>query len=229
MSWSTFQEPVRSNQPMPAEHDSEILETDQRHVVYVVDDDLDIRSSLHTQLTTIDIRVECYSAAETFFTAYSEHADVAQCLLLDLRLPGTSGLELLQSLEGFGARMPTIILTGHADVSSAVESMRAGAFDILQKPVPREILFECVRAALAADAANVANRRQLEEFAARIELLSPREHEVMELLVQALNTKQIAARLDVGFQTAAKHRANVLRKLGVKNEVELVLMTLSAE
>ncbi|MBX3414310.1 MAG: response regulator transcription factor [Pirellulales bacterium] len=190
--------------------------------VFVVEDDEDMRQSLERLLGSEGLRVESYAGPQAYLDAF----DPARpgCLLLDLRLPGMSGLEMIERLHGFEPRPPFIVITGHGDVPTAVHAMHDGALDFLEKPVSRQSLLERVHEALATDAqarARHAARRQVED---RLNRLTPREREVLDLMLTGTSTKSIAERLKISTKTVEIHRANVRQKMGVSSVAQLVLM-----
>lgn len=197
-------------------------------IVYVVDDDRLTRRSLELMLSSRDLRVSGMASATDFLSAYDDDGRAPRCLVLDVSMPEMSGIELLTHLSDTSAIIPVILVTGHAEVPLAVQAMRKGAFDFLEKPISRDLLLQRVDAALACDARRRADRGRNAEFRSNLQSLSRRQREVFELLVSAKNIKQIAAELNIGVQTAAKHRAAVLKKLDVKNEVELVQLNSAA-
>jgi two-component system, LuxR family, response regulator FixJ len=190
--------------------------------VYVIDDEEAIRKFVQTAFTTPTCDVKCFPSADHFLNEYDDSGETPRCLILDVRLPGMGGLELHRILVESGSLLPVILLTGAADVPSAVESIQRGAVDFLQKPVSRKALFEIVERGLAIDSERRIARREQRAFQNKLGLLSRREREVFELLKDCKTNKQIAAILEVGFPTAAKHRSNVFKKLNVANEFEFM-------
>lgn len=190
--------------------------------VFVVEDDDDMRQSLERLLGSEGLRVESFAAPQ----AYLDTFDPARpgCLLLDLRLPGMSGLEMIARLHGIEPRPPFIVITGHGDVPTAVHAMHDGALDFLEKPISRHSLLERVHEALATDAQSRARhtaRRQVDD---RLRRLTPREHEVLDLMLTGTSTKLIAEQLKISAKTVEIHRANVRQKMGVSSVAQLVLM-----
>lgn len=187
--------------------------------VFVVDDDKEFRQSVRLLLATVRIRAEMFASAREFLDAF--HPDRPGCLLADVRMPGMSGLELQKWLVDQQIAIPLILITAHAEVPMAVEAMKSGAVDFLQKPYSPQQLLERIQQALEQD----ADRRQQEtthhDVSQRLSTLSPREHEVMDLLLEGKNAKEIANRLDLSTKTVDFHRRNLLEKMGVENVVEL--------
>lgn len=189
------------------------------NVVHVVDDDESLRAALQRQLSAAGYQVRVYASAGEFLLA--PPIDTPGCLLLDLAMPGPSGLDLQSALERHGVRLPVIFLTGHGDVATGVKAMKAGAVDFLTKPVERNTLLTAISQALRADAAQRASRNAAAEMRARFAELTPREREVFELVVAGQLNKQIAAQLGIGERTVKAQRAQVMAKLGAANAAEL--------
>lgn len=194
-------------------------------MVYVVDDDEAMRDSLRWLLESAGYRVSSYPSAERFLTAY--RPDHAACLVLDVRMPGWSGLELQQELNRRGAPLPIIFVTGHGDVPMAVAAVKSGAFHFLEKPFKDERLLELIEQASNLGAPET-EREQRRCAAARLATLTQREREVMDLVVQGRKNKQIADELAISVKTVEAHRARAMEKMDVSCVAELVRATLSA-
>jgi FixJ family two-component response regulator len=188
-------------------------------VIHIVDDDEPLRAALQRQVMAAGYRVLTYASAGEFLLAPPREG--AGCLLLDLAMPGPSGLDLQEALGRHGIGLPVIFLTGHGDLTAGVRAMKLGAVDFLTKPVERETLLDAIRRALEADAARRASRGADAELRARFAQLTPREREVLELVVAGLLNKQIASRLGIGERTVKAQRAQVMAKLGAANAAEL--------
>ncbi len=188
-------------------------------VVHLVDDDDSLRSALHRLLTAAGHRVKAYASAGEFLL--EPPADGPGCLLLDLRMPGPSGLELQEALERHGIRLPVIFLTGYGDLSTGVRAMKAGAVDFLTKPVQREPLLAAIERALEADAAGRAIRSASANLQTRFAQLTARERDVFDLVVAGKLNKQIAEELGIAERTVKAQRAQVMAKLGAANAAEL--------
>lgn len=188
--------------------------------VFVVDDDPAICESLAGLLESRGLRVRTYPSAETFLAAYDPRQP--GCIVLDVRMRGMSGLELQATLARDGDGPPVIILTGHGDIPMAVRAAKAGAVDFLEKPVNDEVLLQRIHLALEQERRTRSDRRQDHEVAARLADLTPREREVMDLIVAGLSNKQVATHLAITEKTVEVHRRRVLQKMGAHNAVDLV-------
>jgi FixJ family two-component response regulator len=192
--------------------------------VFVVDDDQPVRDGLKLLLRSVGHRVEAYASAQDFLDAYTD--DRAGCLVLDVRMPGMSGLELQEKLNERRSILPIIFITGHGDVPMAVETLQAGAMDFLQKPFRDQELLERIARALEKDAVNRRELRELNEIARRFSELTPRERAVMELVVTGKANKVIAGDLDISQRTVEIHRARVMEKTQAGSLAHLIRMVL---
>ncbi len=195
--------------------------------VIVVDDDEAVRSSLRLLMKSVGLAVETYGSAGDFLAAYN--AAVPGCLVLDVRMPGMSGLELQEQLNLKGAIIPVIFVTGHGDVPMAVEAMQHGAFDFLQKPFRDQDLLDRIQRAMATDRENRAQLTQKDQIRARLESLTPREREVLQLMTRGRPNKLMAADLGLSQRTIEIHRARVMEKMQAASLAQLVRMTLELE
>jgi two-component system response regulator FixJ len=188
--------------------------------VILVDDDQSVRESLQWLIESVDLRVVTYGSAAEFIESFDPLAP--GCLVLDVRMPGISGLELQENLAAHRCGLPVIIITGHADVPMSVRAFEGGAFAFLEKPVNQQVLLEKISKAIEQDR---MNRQEAipEDIDRRIAQLTPREREVMDLLVAGHLMKQIASQLQISVPTCSKHRAKVLEKLEIDNDVRLAL------
>jgi len=187
--------------------------------VFVVDDDPDVLQALARLLASAGWRVATYASAEKFLEA----SDTARgCIVLDLAMPGLNGLELQRALDARGSVLPIVFLTGRGDVASSVAAMKHGAVDFLEKPVDDERLLAAVSQALAKHDELLNAREQRDQIAARLALLTAREHQVLEMVVAGRSNKQIAADLGTVEKTIKFHRANVMHKMGVRTLADLV-------
>ncbi len=195
--------------------------------VFIVDDDEAVRSSLRLLIKSVGLIPTALGSAREFLEKY----DPAQpgCLVLDVRMPEMSGLELQEQLNRPGAVIPVILITGHGDVPMAVEAMQAGAFDFLQKPFRDQDLIDRIQKALEKDRANraVLNERSL--IRERMESLTPREREVLEMVSSGKPNKIMAADLGVSQRTVEIHRARVMEKMGASSLAQLVRMVMDLD
>ncbi|GMU68050.1 MAG: DNA-binding response regulator [Steroidobacteraceae bacterium] len=195
--------------------------------VFVVDDDDAVRSSLRLLFKSYGLDAVLAASADEFLAGYDvEHPG---CVVLDVRMPGMSGLELQQRLNTLGATIPIIFITGHGDVPMAVEAMQAGAFDFLQKPFRDDDLLERVRRALEHDAAQRARLEARQGTRGRLATLTPRERDVLDLVVVGKANKVIAADLGLSQRTVEIHRARVMEKMDAASLAQLVRMVLDLE
>jgi two-component system response regulator FixJ len=192
--------------------------------VFVVDDDEGVRDSLRFLLKSVGLPARTLGSAAEFLDSY----DVSQpgCLVLDVRMPAMSGLELQQQLNVRGAMIPVIFITGHGDIPMAVEAMQHGAFDFLQKPFRDQDLIDRLQKALAKDAENRLDLKQRNQVRSLFDTLTPREHEVLVLMVRGLPNKIMAAQLGVSQRTVEIHRARVMEKTSAGSLAHLVRMFL---
>jgi len=189
-------------------------------VVHVVDDDESIRRSLESLLQEVGVPVATFPSAEAFLQALRD--DSRGCILLDVRMPGMSGLQLQQILRERGVSMPTIILTGHADVPMAVSAMSAGAAGFVEKPFNPQDLLDRIHDCLATDVRQAAFQAERNEANHSLAKLSSREQEVLRELVKGKPSKLIASALGISEKTVDVHRSNLMRKTGTRSVAELV-------
>lgn len=190
--------------------------------VYIVDDDPQVCESLSLMVRSVGLNAETYLSAEAFLGGFHPPPNSPKCMVLDVRMPGLSGLGLQQTLSAQGQGMPIIMISGCADIPMAVQAMSAGALDFLEKPFSRRTLLARIQDAIDHDAKRQHQTARLAELTACMESLSARQREVFDLLVAGKHSKQIAGELGIGEKTVAKHRAAVLEKMQVDNVVELV-------
>ncbi len=193
--------------------------------VFVVDDDPSVRESLQRLLECEHLDVETYSSASDFLGAYEPGRP--GCLLLDIHMPGMTGLEMQEQLHLRNIDLPVIIITGHADVPGAIKAMKAGAVDFIEKPYSNDTLLASIHTALDAHSRQRADAEQRREAQARLQQLTKREHEVIDLVVKGLSNKRIAAVLGISEKTVEVHRGNMMRKMCVGNVAELVRVALA--
>jgi FixJ family two-component response regulator len=196
--------------------------TDAESVVYVVDDDSSMREALSSLIRSIGLAVVTFASAQDFLD-YSR-ADAAACLVLDVRLPGLSGLDLQRELTRVKASIPIIFITGHGDIPMSVRAMKAGAAEFLPKPFREEDLLDAIRLSLERDRAARSQRAQLQELQSRYDTLTTREREVMGPIVRGMLNKQVAASLGISEITVKVHRRRVMEKMGARSLPEIVRM-----
>lgn len=194
--------------------------------VFVVDDDEAMRSSLKWLIESTGMGVRTFDSADAFLTGYSP--DWVGCLLLDVRMPGMNGLELQAYLTKADYHLPVIIITGHGDIGMAVKAMQSGAMDFIEKPFSDEDLLRSIRRALDVDSQARTLRAQHALVLARLEELTPREHEVLDLVAAGKSNKEMATALGVSTKTVEAHRAKVMDKMQATSLAELVRMALLA-
>jgi two-component system, LuxR family, response regulator FixJ len=192
--------------------------------VFVVDDDADLRESLGWLFQSAGLRVKSYSTAQEFLTDYKP--EEPGCLLLDVRMPGLSGLDLQEELRRRGVPPPIIIMTGHARVPMAVRALKGGAIDFIQKPFSDQSMLERIRQAIDLDRRTRQVRTEAAKFAALLTHLTPREREVMGLVIAGKPNKIIAADLGISPKTVEIHRGRVMEKMQVESVAELVRLDL---
>jgi len=196
-------------------------------VVFIVDDDEAVRNSLRLLVKSVGLTAVALVSAQEFLTSYDPQQP--GCLVLDVRMPGMSGLELQQQLNLRGAVIPVIFITGHGDVPMAVEAMQQGAFDFLQKPFRDQDLIDRIQRALEKDRVNRAELGKRSDLRARHEALTPREREVLALVMSGKANKVMAADLGLSQRTVEVHRARVMEKMGASSLAHLVRMVLDLE
>lgn len=195
--------------------------------VYIVEDDEAVRESLQLILESIGYRVATYESANQFIEAWN--AEMAGCLVLDIRMPGMNGMELQRRLNERNSILPIIFVTGHGDVPMAVEAMQQGAVDFVQKPYREQELLEKIERAFRLDSDNRESLQSKQEIAARLSSLTPRELEVLRLMVEGKANKVIAIDLNISQRTVEIHRARVMEKLGANSLAHLVRMVMAAD
>lgn len=188
--------------------------------IFVVDDDEAMRDSMSWLLEGEGYKVICFESAQSFLDARRDH--MRGCIVLDVRMPEMSGLELHERLDSLGSQLPIIFVTGHGDVPMAVAALQRGACDFIEKPFHNEALLSRIERALELDAQIATRRKHNDAISYRLHQLTQRESEVMKLVVVGKLNKQIADELDISMKTVEAHRARVMEKMGVRTLAELV-------
>ena len=189
-------------------------------IVFVIDDDASMRRALSYLLQSAGYKVETHSSAEEFLRR--EHYDGVGCIILDVRMPGLSGMDLQEKLMGSDYTMPIIFLTGHGELSMGVEAMKKGAIDFLTKPCDDEQLLGAVHSAIEKDKQARGSYKEKQEIRGRIELLTPRENEILRYVISGMLNKQIALKLGIAEQTVKIHRGRIMEKLCAESVADLV-------
>ena len=194
--------------------------------VYIVDDDDAFRSSLKLWLRSLKMEAVCFASGEAFLESYRETTPA--CLVMDLSMPGVNGLEVQERMRQAGVRVPVIFLAGHATVPQAVEAMRKGAIDFLEKPLEREVLEERISQALLRHTREAVDAQRLAELRQRMNSLTPRQREVLESVVQGKANKVIALELELSEKTIELHRAKMMKRMAAGSLANLVKIWVAA-
>ena len=191
-------------------------------VVFVVDDDASLRGAVTNLIRSVGLRVEAFASTTEFFAA--KRPDATSCLILDVRLPGVSGLDFQAELARAKIQIPIIFITGHGDIPMTVKAMKAGAVEFLTKPFRDQDLLDAIQVALERSRASYASEKAISELRAKFDTLTPREQEVMAWVTGGLLNKQVAAEIGVTEITVKVHRGKVTKKMGAKSLADLVKM-----
>lgn len=191
-------------------------------VVFVVDDDPSLRSSLKLLISTVGLRVESFASADVFLQ--KKAAEAPSCLVLDVRLPGLSGLDFQQELARRNIRIPIVFVTGHGDIPMSVRAMKAGAVEFLSKPFRDQDLLDAIRVALKQDHARREQEKEVWGLQQRAELLTPREREVISMVVSGMANKEIASKLGTSESTVKVQRGRAMEKMQAQSFADLVRM-----
>ena len=197
---------------------------DRQPIVFVVDDDASMRNSTAMLLESAGLKFETYESAADFLDSYN--SDQPGCLILDLSMPGMSGMDLVAKLREKGIKLPTIIVSGTGTIPLVVQGMKLGVVDFLEKPADTEVLLDKVRKALDLDAKQRAQDAALAPIAKRFSTLTARERQTLTLLVRGLSSKQVAKELNISVKTAENHRAKLMQKTGALNAADLARMAM---
>ena len=212
---------------MPAKLTQNSTQDEHSHpTVFIVDDDLDTRDSLNSFVESIGYQVAAFDCVHDFLSTY--HQDMPGCLILDVRLPKISGLELQDHFQRKDIRIPIIFLTSNSNVSIAVRTMKAGAIDFLEKPFDEQLLLDSIQRAMGIDRKLRETKQQHSRIMEKIGNLSQREEEVLRLLIQGKANKIIASILGLSTKTIETHRAHIMRKLGVSSMAGLMWMAITS-
>jgi len=193
--------------------------SDRKPIVYVVDDDEAVRTSLQWLIGSVDLDVRTYGSASDFLDNFEDSAP--GCLIVDVRMPGMSGLELQRQLGERQINLPVIIITGHGDVEMAVRAMKGGAFDFIQKPFNDQVLLDLIQSALEKSGRDSESAEERTRILRQIDQLTEREREVLDGIVAGESNKQIASRLALSEKTIEFHRSKVMRKMDARSLAEL--------
>ena len=196
--------------------------TQEEAVVFVIDDDASVRDALEDLLRSVGLRAELFGSAQDFIQ--SKRPDAPACIVLDVRLPGPSGLEFQRALIDSGIRLPVIFISGHGDIPMSVRAMKSGAVEFLTKPLHEQALLDAIQAGIERDRVRREEEGAVAELRNRFESLTPRERQVLTLVVTGRRNKQIAAQAKLSEMTVKVHRSQIMRKMQAKSLVDLVRM-----
>jgi FixJ family two-component response regulator len=195
---------------------------EEQPVVFVIDDDSSVRDAIVDLLHSVGLEVQSFRSAHEFLE--SKRPDAPGCIVLDVRLPGSSGLELQRTLNDSNIHLPIIFISGHGDIPMSVRAMKSGAIEFLTKPPPEQALLDAVQTGIERDRARRREARVVAELQERFDSLTPRERDVLALVVTGRRNKQIAAQAKLSEMTVKVHRSQIMRKMRAKSLVDLVRM-----
>jgi RNA polymerase sigma factor (sigma-70 family) len=198
------------------------LASEQEPVVFVVDDDASVRAALEDLLRSVGLAVRTYGATHDFLQ--SKRPDAPSCLVLDVRMPGQSGLEFQRTLAAMGIHLPIIFVSGHGDIPMSVRALKSGALEFLTKPLHEQELLDAIQVAIEHDRIRRREDKAASELRERLDSLTPREREVLTLIIAGQLNKQIGAQLGMSEATVKVHRSQIMHKMRAKSLVELVRM-----
>ena len=196
-------------------------------IVFIVDDDSSVRTALKRLVKSVGHKVITFSSAQGFLD--HDHPDEPSCLVLDIRMPGLSGLELQEQMAAAGRTIPIIFITGHANISISVRAMKAGAVDFLEKPFDDQVLLDAIHHAIVKDTQSKREQVEKKEIKKRVASLTPREHEVFSLVITGMLNKQTAFELGTSEKTIKVHRARVMQKMSAESLADLVRLAEKAD
>lgn len=194
------------------------------NIVFIIDDDAAVRDAVSLMLSLRGYHTAVFADAASFMSA--RQADWRGCLLVDIRMPGMNGLALQQALQDQGCSIPVVIITGHGDVTSSRDAFRAAAIDFLEKPLDESRLRQAIDEAFTRQSVSLETQQRRNEFSRRVDQLSPREREVMDLVVVGRHNREIAQELSISVRTVEVHKARMMTKLGVEGLADLVRLSL---
>jgi FixJ family two-component response regulator len=196
--------------------------TEEEPVVFVIDDDASVRDAIADLVRSVGLGVESFGSPQEFLQ--SKRPDAPGCIVLDVRLPGPSGLEFQRTLSATNVHLPVIFISGHGDIPMSVRAMKSGAIEFLTKPVPEQALLDAIHTGIERDRARRRETSMVAELRQRFDSLTPREREVLALVVTGRRNKQIAAQAKLSEMTVKVHRSQIMRKMQAKSLVDLVRM-----
>ena len=200
---------------------------EDKAIVFIVDDDASVRDSLRWLIESVQLQVQCFATAQEFLQGYQSQQ--TGCIVLDVRMPGLSGLDLQEELRQQGFVVPVIIITGHADVPMAVRAFKSGVFDFIEKPFNDQHLIDRIHQAIDKSRSQKVNIQRWQDARDRLQKLSSREVQVLDCIVSGSSNKTMARELDISVKTIETHRANLMSKMQAGSVSELVRVALLAE